>query len=362
MTGDPQVSLTTIDHAIRVAEGVEQRSVGSTSDSLLLAAVSSALLREGVAALDEYSGVIGWVALSCRPEEPASWMASEPAATSGLDGAAILRPAELPPDYLEKVIGTGDGTVQLSAVAKPPAPLGEVDYVYKREWQLTGLAGTRTTHACWLVGSTTSIEGPLASAIDGILSQSERLVGDRLTFGIGGYRPIATVLAAVDDEFQHALLRAREVDGLAEFFARLDDGGAAAQIDIPQEAQVTEAPAIGDVDADSVRDLIAERYQVGAKQMRLYLEVSSYVTTDFGRWHGLAEVSAGLGGMRTRRVLIQVVTDAIGVHRALGRYFALAGRARHADLAILCVGLEPSDVEALSSAWHDTNAVYLDVL
>ena len=168
--------------------------------------------------------------MSCQPREIASWQGVklEEWRSSDLEPVWLALPA-LVRETIERAIsaptlGHGGSSFELLAIRDgqeiSPLPVVRVIYLRCSSMELPEPQGW--VKIAWLCGASARLSKVEEARADGNLSQAERVVGDRVMHGLGGYRPVATILASIDDGSQRSMLLARSASGLAQFLEELN--------------------------------------------------------------------------------------------------------------------------------------------
>lgn len=373
------LSRSTLEQAIRAAELVELRSPMGSARPVLLTAISGALAREIHLSRSQLPGQVEWVAVSLRPLESASWLALEVGQVEGGDvSAPVPIPMEFPADYLQSLFPSGGAFGDKPAVRRlrvsslpsfSDSTVVQAVSILTRRSRLQLPVEKETLDLAWVMGSAAPLNGPDQAHADAALEKVESILTDRLNFGMGAYRPIASVLASVDDGFQEALLRAREVDGLPEFLDRLSAGR------VGLEGAVAVRPAIEARDPErdpansstlvtpwpkrsTILQVLSSIYDKESAKIELHYRQDHTVKTVYGEWSSMAEIENGLVD---RRVVLQVCGSHFEAHSALRRFFAERNWRRGSlNLVVLCVGDLRGDAARLADIWGEGEGVYFE--
>ena len=216
----------------RVIIGAERHDVGWPAlefGPIIYAAVAGATLREVITGSKKLPDKVVWVGMSCRPREIASWQGVklEESQSSDFEPVWFALPAVVG-ETIERMIsasrlGHGESSFEPLAIrdGEEIVPLPAVSTIYLRCSSMDLPEPQGRVKIAWLCGASGRLSKMEEARADIAISHAERVVGDRVLHGLGGYRPVATILASIDDGFQRSMLLARSASGLSEFLEEL---------------------------------------------------------------------------------------------------------------------------------------------
>lgn len=361
-----------IASAIRVSERLDLKVPRVQSQALLLTAIAAAFVREIAALRFRIPNSVNWVATSCRPLEPASWLGVDDLSVAGEVGEVIPQPLTLPKDFLDITFGADPGRsgqsgrlTAVRGVVNAGEGIPPYGALYGRRSVISVINQDDDVEVTWLLGASSALDASQQAQVEAAMDKVDALVADRLSFGMGSYRPIAAIMASVDDGFQDALLRAREVDGLPGFLSRLAEGtigsgGFDAAATVPSEAE-TDQPEVATVSADLLLLEITQAFDVAAEQVQLHYSAAGPVSDANGSWSAVAEIPTGMGGLRTRTAYVQVCRSELDIHRSLRCFFA-SSRIGTRRLLLLLDHEMHRQFPVLSDAWRSFQGVHIERL
>lgn len=343
---------------------------------LIMAAIAGASLQEIATGTARMPKKIQWVAMSCRPKESASWQVIElgdaPSGRSGVIPFAISEPLR---DELQEFI---QGLEKLMAAGKvgflTPLKLNlpivvesipETVAVYVRCSPIRLPDSMGTILVAWLVGTSIELEATEEARVDSCLAQAERIVGDRLLYGLGGYRSVTSILAAIDESFRHSMETARSARGLFEFLELLETDGVRTARQEPEkivmhdEMESTIGLPFSEQDLERVVKDIVEDLFGQKSQLLIRVAKNGRLRTPFGDWHAMAE----FGGLfRTKTVLFSLCGVCHRVEIAIANYLATKSRTEDVRLEILLYGAEVKHREQHEKTWTKVGGIRFGIM
>lgn len=333
---------------------------------LIMTAVAGASLQEIATGTARMPKKVLWVAMSCRPKESASWQAIELGdANSGRSGSIPLAISEPLRNGIQgfvqsleeqKVIGQVVFLTPLNF--GPPVSMEsipEADAVYVRCSPMRLPDSLSPILVAWLVGASAELEATEEARVDSGLAQAERIVGDRLLYGLGGYRPVASILASIDESFRHSMDTARSARGLVEFLELLETDGVRPSYQEPEliikhdETDSTIGSPFTDQEIENIAKSKVEEF-FGSPPVLVRVAKNGRLRTPFGEWHAWVEFG-GLIGFRTKTVLVALCGECDRVEQAIANYLATRSRPEDVRLVILLYGAEAKHQEHHEKTW-----------
>jgi len=345
---------------------------------LIMTAVAGASLQEVATGTARMPKKVQWVAMSCRPKESASWQVIEVEdPQSGRSGSIPFAISEPLRDGIQEFVQSleekAGGIVGFLTPLKlgPPIQMEsvpETNAVYVRCSPMQLPDSPSTILVAWLVGASDEMEATEEARVDSCLAQAERIVGDRLLYGLGGYRPVASILASIDESFRHSMETARSARGLVEFLELLETDGVRTAHQEPEVIVMHDEmdSAVGfpftEQDIEGVaRKMVEELFGQIRSPLLVRVAKNGRLRTPFGEWHALVEFG-GLIGFRTKTLLVSLCGMCDPVERAIANYLATGSRSEDVRLAILLYGAEAKHQERHKNTWAKFGGIRFDIM
>lgn len=333
---------------------------------LIMTAVAGASLEEISTGTTRMPKRVLWVAMSCRPKESASWQAIElgDANPNRSEPIPLAISEPLRKGIYEFVQRLEDQKLDSKVSFLTPLNLGhpismelipEADVVYVRCSPMRLPESVSPILVAWLVGASDQMEATEEARVDSGLAQAERIVGDRLLYGLGGYRPVASILASIDESFRHSMDTARSAKGLVEFLELLETDGARPSHAEPEliskydEIDSTIEYPFSDQEIETVAKAKVEEL-FGSPPLLVRVAKNGRLRTPFGEWHAWVEFG-GVIGFRTKTVLVSLCGDRDRVEYAIANYLATGSRPSDVRLVILLHGAEAKNQDHHEKIW-----------
>jgi hypothetical protein len=344
---------------------------------LIMTAVAAASLQEVATGTARMPKKVLWVAMSCRPKESASWQAIEMGdANSGRSGSIPLAISEPLRNGIQEFVQSleeikVDGKVGFLTPLNLGPPISmesipEADAVYVRCSPMRLPDSLSPILVAWLVGASDEMVATEEARVDSGLAQAERIVGDRLLFGLGGYRPVASILASIDESFRHSMDTARSARGLVEFLELLETDGVRPSHQEPEptvkhdDIESTIGSPFTDQEIEKVVRTKVEEF-FGRPPLLIRVGKNGRLRTPLGEWHAWVEFG-GLIGFRTKTVLVSLCGECERVEHAIANYLATRSRPEDVRLVILLYGAEAKHQERHEKTWAGVGGIRFGIM
>jgi hypothetical protein len=344
---------------------------------LIMTAVAGASLEEISTGTTRMPKRVLWVAMSCRPKESASWQAIElgDANPNRSEPIPLAISEPLRKGIHEFVQRLEDQKLDSKVSFLTPLTLGhpismelipEADVVYVRCSPMRLPESVSPILVAWLVGASDQMEATEEARVDSGLAQAERIVGDRLLYGLGGYRPVASILASIDESFRHSMDTARSARGLSEFLELLETDGIRPSHQEPEpllrheDVESTIATPFSDQEIETVARTKVEEYFGGSAQL-IRVAKDGKLRTPFGEWHAWVEFG-GFSGFRTKAVLVSLCGNCQHVEHSIANYLATRSRPGDVRLVLLLYGDEVKHQEYHEKTWNRVGGIWFGTM
>lgn len=337
-------------------------------EPLFMGAVGAAALREVVEGPASDESALQWVAVSCLPEEEGSWqlMFAQP----GRSATPAPLPLELASELIEVMKehwgGDIDRPVLLSRLERRhlASTFGRVlegEATYFRRSNLNAIPVLGDRSLWWLCGASRLLTETEEFQLNDVMTQAESIVADRVQHGLGGYRPIAAVLASVDDRFHAAMLRARSPREINKVLSRSKDDTSLIRASVvPQSAGCR-------VDEKLIYDRICALTRTIGLEMgeaaTVQIDSGGTLRTPCGLKHAWVELPSGPFGVMSRRVTASVVTSRDDFDVAVAEYVREEERLyRNVEYVIFLGHPVSQHVGHFQSVWSHLRSLHIDAM